>query len=111
AHLACDDLRQCGLAEAWRAEQQHVVERLAARPRRLNEDPQVLARLALAHELVEGERPERCFGLVLASLGALGHPAHGASSLRLAFTSASSRASAPSARAAALTAAKASVRG
>ena len=38
AQFARDDLRQRGLAEAGRADEQHVVERFVARPRRLDED-------------------------------------------------------------------------
>jgi regulator of protease activity HflC (stomatin/prohibitin superfamily) len=52
-HLARDDLRQRGLAEPRRAEEQHMVHRLAARARGLDEHPQVLARRLLADELAE----------------------------------------------------------
>ena len=53
AHLARDDLRQRGLAEPRRAEEQDMVERLAARLGGLDEHAQVLARGLLADELVE----------------------------------------------------------
>ena len=45
AELARDDLRQRGLAEARRADEQHMVERLLARARRLDEHLEVGARL------------------------------------------------------------------
>ena len=45
AELARDDLRQRGLAEAGRADEQHVVERFLARARRLDEHREVGARL------------------------------------------------------------------
>ncbi len=43
AHLGGDDVRQRGLAQAGRAEQQHVVERLAALARGGDEDLELLA--------------------------------------------------------------------
>ena len=69
-HLARDDLRQGRLAEPRRPEKQHVVERFAARFGGLDEDAQIVAQLALADELVEGQRPDRGLGGVL--LGAFG---------------------------------------
>ncbi|MGY4299268.1 hypothetical protein ACVWXN_007363 [Bradyrhizobium sp. i1.4.4] len=51
AELLGDDLRQRGLAEAGRAYEQHVIERLAALACRLDEDREVLARLLLADEI------------------------------------------------------------
>ena len=51
AELARHDLRQRGLAEPRRADEQHVIERLAPRPRRLDEHAEILARLLLADEL------------------------------------------------------------
>ena len=62
AELARDDLRQRGLAEARRADEQHVVERLAARARGLDEHLEVGARLRLADELVEPLRAQRGVG-------------------------------------------------
>ena len=71
AELAGDDLRQRGLAEARRADQQHVVERLAAALRRRDEDAEVRARLLLADEFGQPLRPQRGLGGVfLAMLGA-----------------------------------------
>ena len=70
AELARDDLRQRGLAEARRADEQHVIERFVARPRRLDEDRQVRARLLLADELGQPLRPQRGVrGVLLAALG------------------------------------------
>ncbi len=54
-----DDVRQRGLAQARRAEQQHVVQRLAALLRRADEDLQLLARLGLAHVLAQALGPQR----------------------------------------------------
>ncbi len=58
-HLAGDDVRQGGLAETGRAEEQHVVETLAPLARRLQEDPQLGDDALLADVLVERARPER----------------------------------------------------
>ena len=70
AELARDDLRQRGLAEPGRADEQHVVERLVARPRRLDEDREIGARLLLADELGKPLRAQRALGRVLvAALG------------------------------------------
>src|SRR5262249_46779317 len=68
--LAGDDLRQRGLAEAGRADEQHGVEGLLARARRLDEHAKIGARLALADELGEALRAQRRFGdVLLAALG------------------------------------------
>ena len=53
AHLARDDVRQRGLAQARRAEQQRVVERLAAVARGGDEDFQLAADLFLADVFVQ----------------------------------------------------------
>lgn len=50
AHFARYDLRQRGLAEPRRAEQQHMIERLGPAPRRLDEHAQIVARRRLADE-------------------------------------------------------------
>ncbi len=50
AELARDDLRQRGLAEARGTDEKHMVERLFARARRLDEHAQVGARFFLADE-------------------------------------------------------------
>ena len=54
AELVGDDVAERRLAEAGRAEQQHVVHRLAAHPRRADEDLELLARLGLADVLGAG---------------------------------------------------------
>ena len=81
AELARDDLRQRGLAETRRADEQHMVERFVARPRRLDEHRKIGARLLLADELGQPLRPQRRLGGVLfAALGrdeAAGRGAHG----------------------------------
>ena len=59
AELVRDDVRQRRLAEAGRTEQQHVVERFAALPRRLDEDRELLADLFLADVLGEAARAQR----------------------------------------------------
>jgi hypothetical protein len=59
AKLARDDLGQRRLAEARRAEEEHMVERVAAPLRGIDEDPQILPRRLLADEIVERLRPER----------------------------------------------------
>jgi hypothetical protein len=52
-------LREGGLAEAGRAVQQHVVERLAPRAGRLDENSKIFPRCALANEFCQGLRAER----------------------------------------------------
>ena len=59
AELARDDLRQRRLAEARRADEQHMIERVAARLGRLDEDLEVFARRLLAGEIGERQRPDR----------------------------------------------------
>ena len=51
AQLARHDLRQGGLAQARRAGEQHMVQRLAARLGGLDEDGEIFARLLLADEI------------------------------------------------------------
>ena len=65
AELARDDLRQRGLAEAGRAVEQHVVQRLAAAARRLDEDGEVFAQRLLADELGERQRTQGLDGVLL----------------------------------------------
>jgi hypothetical protein len=121
SHLAGDDLRQGRLAEAGRPREQHVVERLATRPRRGDEDAQILADLTLADEVIEAERAQRRFGNVVLAARAIddarvgdgggrGPIAHGASSLRPPRIRASRFASPPILREARATAPKASTR-
>ena len=79
AEFARDDLRQRRLAEAGRPDEQHVIERLAARLGRFDEDLEVLARRLLAGEIGEHLRTQR--GVVLGTLlggdEAAGRGAHG----------------------------------
>src|SRR5439155_7885037 len=58
AHLAREDVRERRLAEAGRAAEKDVIERLATAPRRFDEDLQVLFVLLLADVLVERRGPE-----------------------------------------------------
>lgn len=58
AHLVGDDVGQGGLAQARRAEQQDVIQRLAALARRRDEDLQLLARALLPHVLLQGLGPQ-----------------------------------------------------
>ena len=60
--MMCDERR---LAEPGRAEQQHVVHRLAAHPGRADEDLELLARLRLADVLGEALRPQRALDRLL----------------------------------------------
>ena len=66
AHLLGDDLRERRLAQAGRPGQEHVVERLAARDRRLHRDRELLADAVLADELLERARAQRAVEVVLA---------------------------------------------
>ena len=64
AEFARDDLRERRLAETRRTDEQHMVERFAARPRRLDEDLEIGARLRLADEIGERLRAQRRFGRI-----------------------------------------------
>ena len=59
AEFARHDLRQRGLAEAGRADEQHVIQRLVTLARRLDEDREILARLRLADEFGQQLRTQR----------------------------------------------------
>ena len=63
--LVGHDLGERGLAEAGRAGEQHVVERLAARPGRLDEDRELLLHALLADEVGEALRAQRAVEIVL----------------------------------------------
>jgi hypothetical protein len=52
-HLVGDDIRQRRLAQSRRSVQQHVVQRVAAHERRLDEDAEVLDDLVLSREVLE----------------------------------------------------------
>ena len=69
AKFARDDLRQCRLAETGRADEQHMIERLAARFGRLNEDLQVLLRLRLPDEFTKLERADGGIHIIAAFFG------------------------------------------
>ena len=57
-HLARDDVREGRLAEAGGAEDQHVIQRVATAPGRLQEDRQFLAHGRLTDVLVKGLRAQ-----------------------------------------------------
>jgi len=64
AHLVGDDVGERGLADAGRAVQQNMVQRLAAFSRRLNEDVEVTFGLALADIFAQPPRPQAQFELL-----------------------------------------------
>src|SRR5213079_3442681 len=63
--LGGDDVRERGLAEPGRSREQNVVERLAAPPRGLDEDPELTGDLLLVDEVGEPLRAERAVELVV----------------------------------------------
>ena len=63
--LGGEDLRERRLAQAGRAGEQHVVERLAARGGRLERDRELLLERVLADEVLEAARAQRALELVL----------------------------------------------
>jgi hypothetical protein len=68
AKLVGDHVRERGLAQARRSEDQHMVHRLAALPRRFDGDPQLLAHRLLAEVLVQALGSDAGLGdLVFAS--------------------------------------------
>ena len=69
AHLARHEHGERGLAEAGRAEEQGVVERLAPALGRVDRDLQRALHLLLPHELVQPRRPERGVGAGLLGQG------------------------------------------
>ena len=72
AELLADDLRERRLAQTRRADEQDVVERLAARLRCRERDRELLLDALLADELVELARPERPLELLLLGAEDLG---------------------------------------
>ena len=66
AELARHDLRQRRLAEPRRADEQHMVERLAAPLGGLDEDLEIGAHRRLADEIVERLRPQGLLGILAA---------------------------------------------
>src|SRR6266436_796038 len=113
-HLARDDLREGRLAETWRSREEDMIEGFAPAPRRLDEDAQIVAQLALTDELVEGRRAQRGLDCVLRVAGGIDdarrRAAHRASSCSPARINAPASAPLPRRCAAAATAPKASVR-
>ena len=72
AELARDDVRERGLAQARRPEEQHVVERFAAPARRLDEDLELPAHLFLADVFGERRRAQRALDLLFVRRGRFG---------------------------------------
>jgi hypothetical protein len=72
AQLVGDDVRQRGLAQAGRAEQQHVVERLAALLGGADEDLELLARLGLAHVVGQQLGPQGALDRLFVGRGGRG---------------------------------------
>ena len=70
AKLARHDLRQRRLAQSRRADEQHMIERLAARLGRPDEHLEIGARRLLAGEIGKRQRTQRRVGVVVALLGA-----------------------------------------
>ena len=65
AELLADDEREARLAEARGPDEQHVVERLAARLRSGERDRELLLDALLSDELVQAARPERLLELLI----------------------------------------------
>ena len=65
-HLMGDDVGQRGLAEARRAEDQNVVEGVAARPRGLDEETELFADRGLADVFVQPPGADASFDQLLA---------------------------------------------
>ena len=63
AHLVADDVRERRLAEAGRAVEQHVIERLAAAARRRDRHLQVVAHAILPDVVVQRSRAQPRFVL------------------------------------------------
>ena len=64
APISCrDHVRQARLTEPGGAAQQDVSRRLLPLPSRFEDDPQILLDRVLTHELVQGPRAQRDFGL------------------------------------------------
>ena len=111
AQFAGDDLRQRRLAEARRPDEQHMVERFAARPGGVYEDPEVAPEALLADEFLECSGAQRRIAVSRAVFRRHGPlRSHRTSSLRLARTRSSKAAVSPRLRLAAAAAASASER-
>ena len=71
-HLARDDVRQGRFSQTRRAEQQHVIERLFALARRLDEYPKLVADFLLADVLGQSLGPQRTLERLFLRRGGIG---------------------------------------
>lgn len=74
AHLARDDVRECGFSQAGRSEEEHVVQGLSAALRRADEDVQLLPHRGLPHVFGKSRRAKRPVGVLFVGVG--GGPRH-----------------------------------
>src|SRR5205823_5329764 len=88
--LLADDVSEARLAEARRPHEEHVVERLAARARRLERDPELLLRPLLVDEVVELTRPKALLELLVVALDGRGQELGAAHAARSASRTRSS---------------------
>src|SRR5207237_6562507 len=68
AELLAHDVGEAGLAEPGRTDEQDVVERLAARARRLERDGELLLHARLPDKIIEPARAQRALELFLAAV-------------------------------------------
>jgi hypothetical protein len=61
-------VRQGGLAQAWGAVEQHVIQCLLALARRLNKNLKVIKNLYLTGKVVESRRPKALLGFAIVHL-------------------------------------------
>ena len=104
AELLAHDRRERRLAEPGRADEEHVVERLAACLRRLERDLELLLGSLLADEVVEAARPQRALDLLVALLQHRGEKLRRHAALLSASRTRSSGGSSGSTRASAVSA-------
>jgi hypothetical protein len=64
--LAGDNLGKRRFAKSRRADEKHMIERLAPGSRRLNEDPEIIPRSLLASEIRQGHRAQRHLRIIIA---------------------------------------------
>ncbi len=69
AQFVGDDMGQRGLAEPWRAEDQHVVQCLAAGARGFDENPHLLAHGGLSDVVGEAFRADGAVHSVIVAVG------------------------------------------
>ena len=72
AHLLGQDMRQRGLAEARRPEDQHVIQRIATATRGLDRDAQLLTHRRLADVVLQPVRADRALDPLLVGAGGTG---------------------------------------